>query len=178
MIDGRKTLSRRASRCWHHQHHGDLGACCFWRCCRRLRFHRLIGWCCPGGSRLRPQVHALSCRCRRGWTGRTGGAGTLGGWVRHTAGQGTCKMWSTKYLSEYWKSANYIALLDDNRWVKRILHWNPGGGRPGRPFFQRQTPLQSFCRWHHLGNRIDTAGNTDLWFQYNTHFISFYQRLC
>jgi len=37
------------------------------------------------------------------------------------------KMWSTKYLSEYWKFANYVALLDDNRWVKRILHWNPGG---------------------------------------------------
>ena len=38
-------------------------------------------------------------------------------------------MWSTKYLSEYWKFASYVALLDDNRWVKRILHWNPGGGR-------------------------------------------------
>ena len=82
------------------------------------------------------------------------------------------KMWSTKYLSEYWKFANYVALLDDNRCVKRILHWNPGGGRPGRPFFQWQTPLQNFCRWHHLGNWIDTAGSTDLWFQYYTDFIS------
>ena len=54
------------------------------------------------------------------------------------------KMWSTKYLSEYWKFANYVALLDDNRWVKRILHWNPGGGRSGRPFFQWQTPLPKF----------------------------------
>ena len=80
------------------------------------------------------------------------------------------------YLSEYWKFANYVALLDDNRWVKRILHWNPGGGRPGRPFFQWQTPLQNFCRWHHLGNWIDTAGSTDLWFQYYTDFISFCQR--
>ena len=86
------------------------------------------------------------------------------------------KMWSTKYLSEYWKFANYVALLDDNRWAKRILHWNPGGGRPGRPFFQWQTPLQNFCHWHHLGNWIDTAGSTDLWFQYYTGFISFCQR--
>ena len=86
------------------------------------------------------------------------------------------KMWSTQYLSEYWKFANYVALLDDNRWVKRILHWNPGGGRPGRPFFQWQTPLQNFCRWHHLGNWIDTAGSTALLFQYYTDFISFCQR--
>ena len=88
------------------------------------------------------------------------------------------KMWSTKYLSEYWKFANYVALLDDNRWAKRILHWNLGGGRPGRPFFQWQTPLQNFCRWHHLGNWIDTAGSTDLWFQYYTDFISFCQGWC
>ena len=71
-----------------------------------------------------------------------------------------------------------IGDLDDNRWVKRILHWNPGGGRPGRPFFQWQTPLQNFCRWHHLGNWIDTAGSTDLWFQYYTDFISFCQWWC
>ena len=36
------------------------------------------------------------------------------------------KMWSKKkILSEYGKFANYVALLDDNRWVKRMLHWNP-----------------------------------------------------
>ena len=44
------------------------------------------------------------------------------------------KMWSTKYLSKYWTFANYVALLDDSRWAKRILHWNPGGGRRGRSF--------------------------------------------
>ena len=88
------------------------------------------------------------------------------------------KMWSTKYLSEYWKFANYVALLDDNRWVKRILHWNPGGGRPGRPFFQWQTPVQKFCRWHRLGTWLDIARNTDLWFQYYADFISFVQTWC
>ena len=46
------------------------------------------------------------------------------------------KIWSAKYLSEYWKFANYVALLDENRWVKRILHWNAGGGRFGW-FFSR-----------------------------------------
>ena len=55
------------------------------------------------------------------------------------------KMWSAKYLSEYWKFENYIALLDENRWVKRILHWNPGGGRPGRSFFQWETLIHTFA---------------------------------
>ena len=42
------------------------------------------------------------------------------------------KTWSRQYLSEYSKFTNYVALIDENRWVKRILHWNAGGGRPGR----------------------------------------------
>ena len=54
------------------------------------------------------------------------------------------KIWSSKCLSKYWKFANDIALLHDNRWAKRILHWNPGGGRPGQSFFQWQTPIQFF----------------------------------
>jgi len=40
-------------------------------------------------------------------------------------------------------------LLDNNRWSKRILHWDPGG------------------------ERSDIARNTDLWFQSYTDFISF-----
>ena len=85
------------------------------------------------------------------------------------------KIWSAKYLSEYWKFANYVALLDENRWVKRILHWNAGGGRPGRSFFQWQTPIQNFCRWHRLGDWLDIAQSTDLWFQYYEDFVSFVQ---
>ena len=50
--------------------------------------------------------------------------------------------------------------------MKRILHWHAGGGRPGRSFFQRQTPIQNFCRWHRLGDWLDIAQSTDLRFQY------------
>ena len=85
------------------------------------------------------------------------------------------KIWSAKYLSEYWKFANYVPLLDENRWVKRILHWNAGGGRPGRSFFQWQTPIQNFCRWHRLGDWLDIAQSTDLWFQSYEDFVSFVQ---
>ena len=52
---------------------------------------------------------------------------------------------------EIWK---YIALLHDNRWAKRILHWNPGGGRPRRSFFQWQTSIHFFCCWHRLGDLL------------------------
>ena len=65
--------------------------------------------------------------------------------------------WSTKYVSEYWRFGNHPALLDDNRWVKGILQWNPGSGRPGRSLSQWQTPIQKFCRWHHLSNSLDIA---------------------
>ena len=85
------------------------------------------------------------------------------------------KIWSAKYLSEYWKFANYISLLDENRWVKRILHWNAGGGRPGRSFFQWQTPIQNVCRWHRLGDWLDIAQSTDLRFQYYEDFVSVVQ---
>ena len=53
-------------------------------------------------------------------------------------------MWSRKYLSEYWKFATYVAWLDDNRWVKRIFHWNPGDGRPGRSFFSMANSTTQF----------------------------------
>ena len=69
-----------------------------------------------------------------------------------------------------------VAVLDDNRWVKRMLHWNPGGGRPGRSLSQGHTPIQNFCRWHHLGNWRVIARSTDLWFQYYADFMSFPQR--
>jgi len=93
----------------------------------------------------------------------------LHAWHRRIDQQLEChglKMWSAKYLSEYWKFANYVALLDDNRW----------GGRPRHSFLEWQTPIQKFCRWHHLGTWLDIARNSDFWFQYYTAFISLVQK--
>ena len=72
----------------------------------------------------------------------------------------------TKISIFAWKLdiSNYVVLLHDNRWVKRILHWNPRGGRLGRSFCQWQIPIQHFCRWHPLGHWLDIARNIDLWF--------------
>ena len=80
-------------------------------------------------------------------------------------------MWSAKYLSEYWKFADYFALLDNNQWVKRVegLDTHLSNGK---------LQYKIFCRWHHLGNWLDIARNTDLWFQYYTDLISFVQRCC
>ena len=81
-----------------------------------------------------------------------------------------------KFLSEYWKLATYVALLHDNPWVKRILHWNPRGGRPGPSFFQWQTPIQNVCRWHEWGDWLDITQDADLRFQCYMDFVSFDQR--
>ena len=31
------------------------------------------------------------------------------------------KLWSRRYLAEYWKFANYVALLPGDRWIRRVL---------------------------------------------------------
>ena len=35
------------------------------------------------------------------------------------------KIWSHKYLTEYWKFGNYVALLPEHRWIRRVLAWHP-----------------------------------------------------
>ena len=83
------------------------------------------------------------------------------------------KMWSTKYLSEYWKFANYVALLDDNRWVKRILHWNPGGEGLDAHFFNGNLHYKIFAAG--ITWAPDLTSPADLWFQYYADFILFVQ---
>ena len=73
-------------------------------------------------------------------------------------------IWSAKSLF-----GNYSAPLHETRWVKRILLWNPGCGRPGRSFFQWQTPIQIYFGWHHFGDALNFAEDTGRWFQYHNH---------
>jgi len=52
------------------------------------------------------------------------------------------KIWSRRYLTEFWKFAHYIALLPEDRWVRRLLAWRPRQGRIGRTFMTWDSPLQ------------------------------------
>ena len=41
-------------------------------------------------------------------------------------------LWSQRCMIEYGKFVQYVAVLDDSRWLKRALVWNAGGGRLGQ----------------------------------------------
>ena len=44
------------------------------------------------------------------------------------------EFWSNRCMLDSWKFVQYVAVLDDSRWLKRALTWNAGGGRRGRSF--------------------------------------------
>ena len=60
------------------------------------------------------------------------------------------KIWSHRYVTEYWKFANYVALLPEDRSDRRVLAWHPQQRRIGRTFMTWDSPLPHFGRWQHL----------------------------
>ena len=85
------------------------------------------------------------------------------------------KLWSQRCMIEYWKFVQYVAVLDDSRWLKRALVWNAGGGRLGRSFDLWETPVTKFCRWQNIGEWELAAQDKALWLQYTEDFVSFMQ---
>ena len=83
------------------------------------------------------------------------------------------KLWSHRYFTEYWKSANYVGLLPEDRWIRRVLAWHPQQRRIRRTFMTWDSPLQHFGRWQHLGDWLVTAQATDLWQHYLNDFCTF-----
>ena len=55
------------------------------------------------------------------------------------------KLWSHKYLADYWKFENYVAVLPERRWITRVLAWHPRQERLGRTFTTWDLPLQHFA---------------------------------
>ena len=39
------------------------------------------------------------------------------------------KLWSERCVQQHWDLAHYISSLDDQRWVKRLMQWQPNGRR-------------------------------------------------
>ena len=74
----------------------------------------------------------------------------------------------------YWRLAQHIATLPQERWIRRILRWCPAGRhRTGRPHFHWESKLESYCRYKGLGRWIDAAMNRDVWDQHCKSFIEF-----
>ena len=62
------------------------------------------------------------------------------------------KSWSEQCLKQHWKFAMHVANLPPNRWVKRVLLWNPNGARkPGYPRHDWTSKLVAYMRFQQLG---------------------------
>ena len=80
---------------------------------------------------------------------------------------------SQLHMLDYWKFVQYVAVLDESRWLKRALTWNAGGGRRGRSFDLWDAPVTKFCRWQNIGEWQVAARDKALWLQYLPDFVTF-----
>ena len=84
------------------------------------------------------------------------------------------KTWSRICCFNYWRLAQHVAMLSQERWIRRILRWCPAGTyRIGRPHFHWESKLQPYCRYKGLGQWTDAAMNQNLWDQHCESFIQF-----
>ena len=82
--------------------------------------------------------------------------------------------WSEQCLKYHWKFAMHVANLPSNRWVKRVLLWNPSGARTrGYPRHDWTSKLVAYTRFHQLGEWLSLAQDPALWMQLNDDFVTF-----
>ena len=93
--------------------------------------------------------------------------------VLECAEQARVKLWSRRCLEQYWKLANYLANLPDNRWLKRALAWTTGRAKIGRPRNTWDSQIQMYCRWKCLGEWSTIAMLTDVWLAHMDSFVEF-----
>ena len=74
------------------------------------------------------------------------------------------KTWSRRCVEHYWKLGGYAANLPPERWISRVLAWNPlGRRRSGCPRTSWPSKFISYTRYRHLGNWQVLARDPDLW---------------
>ena len=74
------------------------------------------------------------------------------------------KTWSRRCVEHYWKLGGYAANLPPERWISRVLAWNPlGRRRSGCPRATWPSKFISYTRYRHLGNWQVLARDPDLW---------------
>ena len=84
------------------------------------------------------------------------------------------KSWSEQCLKQHWKFAMHVANLPPNRWVKRVLLWNPNGARkPGYPRHDWTSKLVAYMRFQQLGDWQMLAQDRPLWMQLSDDFVQF-----
>ncbi len=84
------------------------------------------------------------------------------------------KTWSEQCLQQHWKLAMHVANLPPNRWVKRVLVWNPNGSRKrGYPRHDWTSKLVAYMRFQQLGDWQMLAQDRPLWMQLSDDFVKF-----
>ena len=74
------------------------------------------------------------------------------------------KTWSRCCVEHYWKLGGYAANLPPERWISRVLAWNPlGRRRSGCPRTSWPSKFISYTRYRHLGHWQVLARDPDLW---------------
>ena len=84
------------------------------------------------------------------------------------------KTWSEQCLKQFWKLAMHVANLPPNRWVKRVLLWNPDGARKrGYPRHDWTSKLMAYTRFKQLGDWQMLAQDRPFWMQLSDDFVKF-----
>ena len=82
--------------------------------------------------------------------------------------------WSEQCRKHHWKFAMHVANLPSNRWVKRVLLWNPAGARTrGYPRHDWTSKLVAYTRCQQWGQWHYLAQDPALWMQLSGDFVSF-----
>ena len=82
--------------------------------------------------------------------------------------------WSEQCLQHHWKFAMRVANLPSNRWVKRVLLWNPTGARTrGYPRHDWTSTYVAYTRFHQLSQWLSLAQDPALWMQLSDDFVKF-----
>ena len=82
--------------------------------------------------------------------------------------------WSTQCLRQYWSFAACSMGLPSDRWLRRVLAWQPVGMRKqGRPRHSWDDKLKAFCDHCDLGDWQEAAKDTQAWKQMSDDFEFF-----
>ena len=74
------------------------------------------------------------------------------------------KTWAETCASQQWKFAGYIMSLPPERWVRRMLHWQPiGRGPVGRPAMNWTSKFEQFSRIKRWDDWKNVATDADRW---------------
>ena len=79
--------------------------------------------------------------------------------------------WSEQCLKHHGKFAMHVANLPSNRWVKRVLLWNPTGARTrGYPRHDWTSKFVAYTRFHQLSQWHSLVQDPALWMQLSDDF--------